>query len=610
MTGKVTELKQMLSPHTLADSIVHEYNRYREARQPWIEENKELRNYLFATDTSRTSNQDLPWRNSTTLPKLTQIRDNLHANYISALFPNDQWLKWEAHSFDDAQRAKAEAIEGYMLNKTREGGFRSVISKLLLDYIDYGNAFADVTWVSEMKIDEATGQQVPGYVGPKCVRISPIDILMNPTAPDFESSPKLTRTLMTLGELKVTAIEHPEKEFLLEAIEEAIGLRGAVRNGNYTVDDFDKAVGYEIDGFGNLFEYYSSFYTELIEIEGDIHDPATGILLKDRVITVMDRQHIIRNEPRSTWLYRGSKAHTSWRKRPDNLYGMGPLDNLVGMQYRIDHLENLKADVFDLIAFPPLKIIGEVEEFTWAPRSEIHIDSDGSDVQMLVPDTTALNADTQIAILEQRMEEYAGAPKEAMGFRTPGEKTAFEVEQLQTAAARIFLEKVRQFEEELLEPILNAMFETSRRNMEGEDLLRVYDDEIGATIFLKVTKEDITASGKLRPIGASHYAARSKMAQDLSGIFNSQVGQMIIPHTSTKALSALVEDLFGLERFALFSDNIGIAEQAETARMVQTAQQDVAAEGQVPVDAGQNFEAAASEGDETAVETEVTAEEL
>jgi hypothetical protein len=27
---------------------------------------------------------------------------------------------------------------------------------------------------------------------------------------------------------------------------------------------------------------------------------------------------------------------------------MGPLDNLVGLQYRIDHLENAKADALDL----------------------------------------------------------------------------------------------------------------------------------------------------------------------------------------------------------------------------------------------------------------------
>ena len=49
-------------------------------------------------------------------------------------------------------------------------------------------------------------------------------------------------------------------------------------------------------------------------------------------------------------------ADAGWRPRPDNLYAMGPLDNLVGMQYRIDHLENLKSDVFDQIAYPILKI--------------------------------------------------------------------------------------------------------------------------------------------------------------------------------------------------------------------------------------------------------------
>ena len=53
-------------------------------RRPQIERWKELRNYIFATDTTTTSNKSLPWKNSTTLPKLCQIRDNLHSNYISA----------------------------------------------------------------------------------------------------------------------------------------------------------------------------------------------------------------------------------------------------------------------------------------------------------------------------------------------------------------------------------------------------------------------------------------------------------------------------------------------------------------------------------------------
>lgn len=48
------------------------------------------------------------------------------------------------------------------------------------------------------------------------------------------------------------------------------------------------------------------------------------------------------------WLGKTSIVHAGWRYRPDNLWAMGPLDNIVGMQYRIDHLENLKADAMDL----------------------------------------------------------------------------------------------------------------------------------------------------------------------------------------------------------------------------------------------------------------------
>ena len=172
MAGNVAQLKEQLRPDNLAGQIYMMWNDFYNQRKPWVEEQKELRNYLFATDTSKTSNRTLPWRNSTTTPKLTQIRDNLHANYMAALFPNDQWLKWEGFSLDDATKAKREAIESYMQNKTRLGGFRTAISQLLYDYIDYGNAFADVEWVNENKEDKLTGEKIPGYVGPRCKPMS------------------------------------------------------------------------------------------------------------------------------------------------------------------------------------------------------------------------------------------------------------------------------------------------------------------------------------------------------------------------------------------------------------------------------------------------------
>jgi hypothetical protein len=176
---------------------------------------------------------------------------------------------------------------------------------------------------------------------------------------------------------------------------------------------------------------------------------------------------------------------------------MGPLDNLVGMQYRIDHLENIKADLFDFVAHPPLKIRGNVEAFDWEPFVQIELGEDG-DVEVLKVDTTALQADTQIAILEQRMEEMAGAPREAMGIRSPGEKTAFEVQRLDDKASRIFQEKINQFEVFIIEPLLNDMLELARRNLNYRDKIRVLDDDIGVARFMDITREDISAIGKLR----------------------------------------------------------------------------------------------------------------
>ena len=144
MTGSVYETTEEFAPEAQAEIVSNLWNQWNSARQTWISEKKELRNYLFATDTSKTTNSMLHWKNSTTLPKLTQIRDNLHSNYIAAAFPNDNWLKWEGYSIDAEVAQKKDAITSYMRNKTREDNFMEVVSQLLLDYIDYGNAFCDV----------------------------------------------------------------------------------------------------------------------------------------------------------------------------------------------------------------------------------------------------------------------------------------------------------------------------------------------------------------------------------------------------------------------------------------------------------------------------------
>jgi hypothetical protein len=581
MSGKVAQLRELINRDTLARQLAGLYNRW------WIQRNnkeiewRELRNYLFATDTTKTTNSKLPWKNKTTLPKLTQIRDNLHANYMDALFPNDDWLKWEGYNLESSTHKKRMAIEAYLKTKLRESNFRETVAQLVYDYIDYGNVFANVIYVNEGHKDPYTEEQITTYRGPKLVRISPFDIVFNPVATTFKESPKFTRYVKSVGELKKDILYRTDLNYDKVAFEKAIAVRHSI--SAFKMEDINKAEGFLVDGFGSLQEYYQSGLVEILEFEGDIYDDVSDTLLERRIITIVDRSYIIRNIENPSWLGRDNKHHVGWRERPDNLYGMGPLDNLVGMQYRVDHLENLKADALDLTIHPPMVIKGDIEPFIWGPEATIHIPEDG-DISMLPPNSAAFQVNNEIGALLNIMEEMAGAPKEAMGFRTPGEKTAFEVQQLQNSAGRIFQHKVNKFEIQFLEPILNTMLEMSKRNMDIAELAKVMDNDLGVVDFMSITKEDITAKGKLRPIGARHFATRAQLVQNMLGVFNSPLGQLIGPHISAKRLAKMVEEYMGFEQYQFIKDNVAVFEQAETQQIIEQVKQTMQSQEAVPLE--------------------------
>ena len=581
MAGKVAQIQDLIGGDNLARQLTTLYENWRIQRYEKEEEWKELRNYLFATDTTKTTNSKLPWKNKTTIPKLTQIRDNLHANYLDALFPNDDWLRWEGYTQEAVNKKKRKAIESYMKNKLRQSEFRQVISQAVYDYIDYGNAFAEAQWENNTKVDPITGEKITVYIGPKAVRISPFDLVFNPTAASFKESPKFTRYVKGVGELKKDILTRPDLQFDEEVFNKIVDVRRSI--SAFRMEDVNKAVGFMIDGFGTLQQYYQSGLVEILEFEGDTYNDLTGELKENRIVTIVDRSYILRDIPNPSWIGRDTKSHVGWRNRPDNLYAMGPLDNLVGLQYRVDHLENLKADAMDLTIHPPKVIRGDVDPFVWAPGVDIHVPEDG-DVTALAPNSAAFQVNNEIGALLMLMEEMAGAPKEAMGIRSPGEKTAFEVQQLQNAAGRIFQHKVNKFEIEFLEPLLNSMLEVAKRNMDSADLVKVMDDDLGVAEFMNVTKDDITAIGKLRPVGARHFAARAQLMQNMLGVFNSPIGQMIAPHVSGKNLAAMVEDYMGFQQFDFIKDNIAIFEQADTQRLINQMQQTVNTENATPVE--------------------------
>lgn len=581
MPGKVLLLEDIIDVDDLAKGIAQDWQSWSSFREVKRKEWDEVRKYIFAVDTSETSNADLPWKNKTVIPKLCQIRDNLYANYMKTLFPKRKWVKWVAYDSKSDDPVKRQAIENFMRWTIDRSNFKNTVSKLVLDWMDYGNCFGMPEWRDDRVNDPKRANA--GYVGPAAKRISPLDIVFNPISASFEDAPKIIKSLMTLGDLKdyLEKISSDEnREANQKLFQYLLDVRKAI--GDTTGDIQSKDNSFSIDGFTSWRAYLESSFVEVLTFYGDLYDSNNNTFYKNQIITIADRHKVVSNQPNPNIFGKPAIYHVGWRIRQDNLWAMGPLDNLIGMQYRINHLENLKADVFDLITFPPLKIKGLVDDFDWGPMARIYVGDDG-DVEMLSPDFNVLNANLEITQLEQKMEEMAGSPKEAMGIRTPGEKTAYEVQRLESASGRMYQAKTEMFEELMVERLLNGMLELSRRNLDSTEI-GVFDENFSVTIFTEMSAQDITGNGKIQPVAARHFAEYAEKVQNITNFFNSGMGKdpAITVHMSGLQSAKMIEDLLDLEGYDLIKPYIRIIETQEAQQLNNTGQEQTIAKAGAP----------------------------
>lgn len=586
MTGEVLQLRDFLTVDRIGEEIAIKWMEWNLARESKMAEWAEQRRYIYATDTRHTSAGKLPWSNSTTIPKLTQIRDNLYANYMASMFPKRKWLNWEGDTQSDEEKVKVNAIKDYMMWVVNQPDFKVTLSKCLLDYIDYGNPFGTVEW-ADMRVEDPKTGQKHGYVGPRLVRIAPQDLVFNPLAPSFQRTPKIWRTVMSLGEAKKTlqklAPTPEDKEKAQKVYDYLIQYRqNALRYTGWELQFVDSF--FNIDGFDTFRRYLESDYAELLIFAGDLYDREGDELKENRLIVVIDRHSVALDVPYPTTTAEIPIYTSGWRPRQDNLWAMGPLENLVGLQYRLDHLENMKSDILDLVTYPPIMIKGSgaIGDFKWGPMERIYVDADG-DVELKSPDVNALQVNIEIQGIMQLMEEMAGSPKEAMGFRTPGEKTAYEVQRLENAAARIFQNKISQFEEQFLEPLLNAMLALARQYMD-DTVIRVIDDEFGSVAFQTITAADISAQGKLRALAARHFAEQAELVQNLTNFYSSAIGadELVKSHMSSIATAKLIEDCLNIQDWDIVLPYVRISEQAEAQQLMQEGQEQTMVKQQTP----------------------------
>ena len=229
-----------------------------------------------------------------------------------------------------------------------------------------------------------------------------------------------------------------------------------------------------------------------------------------------------------------------------------------------------------MVLHPVFKIRGYVEDFEYGPNERIFVGEEG-DVEFMNPDTAVLQMNNEIAQYMNLMEEMAGAPRQAMGLRTPGEKTKFEVQVLENGANRVFINKISHFESQFLEPLLNDMLELARRNFIGIEKVAMQDSDFNFTAFLSITPEQLAASGNIRAVGARRFAHKANILQNLVQYSNTPLGQdpAVRRHMSGYSLAKMVESLLEIEEYDVIEKDIAIMEDADAARVQGEAQQQV-----------------------------------
>lgn len=573
---KTVDIVNMINPDDLATNIADKMVLWSNGRRRWEENCEETMQYLYATSTNDIMQLSRYWDNSTHIPKLTQVRDLLLTLYHDAIFSLPDFVEWVPYSKETLNANTRNSLEAFTRQMLDKANFKDTVDALLEDYIDFGNAFAMPVWCRDIHYG-ADGVNTTIFEGPKLVRINPMDLYFDPTVADFAKAPKIIRSIVTVGELKTLTMDMPEDSTFKKAFDRAIKQRLDIRReiagiGSERLKDQELMIA----GFSSLSSYYNSDTVELLTFYGDLYDMVHDKIYRNHKIVVMDRSVILSKEPILDLGMGCNIIKCGWRDRKDTAWSMSPLDNIKGMQYMVDFLENKRADIFNFISNPNIVTIGDVEmPEDNAPGRQFHCDRDAS-VQFMRPDATALQADTYIDRYMYFMEEMAGAPKEAAGFRTPGEKTAFEVAQLNTAASRVFQKQTRKFEREMLEPAINLMLQMFLKQKSGQTIQIKRVNELGAAEFIDVNVDAINGAGKFVAVGSNTYTEKERMAQTLMQLGNTAIynDELVRNNFDPKKIAEIIAYTTGLDKFDnLLRENIRVDRGLEMAMASETAQQ-------------------------------------
>lgn len=574
MVNKPVDVRTQFSIDEKAEEIYALYQSYSIARSEKVSKAKETYEYLYATSTKDIKEQTnlTAWAQDTHLPKLTQLRDTLTNMYKSYLFSIRNYLEWDGFDSDSNSVDNKKRIRDFAQDMFDRSDLKGAVETLLDDYVEVGEAF--VTPVYEEVDETISNTQIARYELVRAERIDPFDIFYDVTYKSFKATPKIIRKVVSLGELKELAERSEEMQKAFNAV---MKNRETYSMLYETANDLQKdqlAMG----GLGSLSNYTFGTDVEILTFYGDFYNITEDKLDKNKRIMVVNGTTVFSEVDQTI---EDTILRVGWRERKNILSAMGPLENLLGMQYRIDFLENLRAEIFDALANPIMVEHGDVQlPPELKPGAIIHTEGDGS-VNYLSPPTIVLEADSQIDKYERKMEQYVGITQDTMGVRTPGEKTAFEYNGLVTSGVRNIEQQVRHFEKELFQPLVNLLLKVFVLHKGSEKVsVKDFDEDAKTVIYKDIILDEMLLTGKLKAVGSLTYAEKSRIATTLAdlnrgGFFQDEA---IRNHFSPKQLAKTLAYSSGLETFGVYKENARIFEMVDQQRAESTSKDQIDSE--------------------------------
>jgi len=568
MSGEIsTALTSFKEPVEKASFITALWLYLDNNRDGAVEAWKEVEAYRYATDTHALPNNSSAFTHSTHIPVIAAIAEDLEAIITQVVMPHEDWFTFKAMSADAAKKATARAVVSYLKNRFALNEQEGVVKKLVTSLVNYGVCFSQVAHVDERNEDKV------GYVGPKTRLISPYDIVFNPTAPDFNSTSKIIREIISVGEL----VRRGKKGILdNDAVQAIIKQRSVYLAAPKR--SVDKSNTYTPLGYGTYEEYISQGHVELLWFYGDVYDQVNDTLHESRVIVVVDDTHVVLDEEVKTPTGRPYISRSVWKEVPDNLWGQGPLANIVGLNYQVNHRENAKSEGLDRLIYPDKVFVGDIEEiYNEETGQTTYINAEGGGgVQELAINTQFLGFNLEIQGLEQHARSAARLPSDLTG-----EKTALEFSALTDGGMRGFIDKARDLERTSLEKHLQASLELAHEHF-GDAFAVPSQNEGGFIEMLNITKDSLAVDGILVPKGARRFARKNQIMSSITQLSATGLMQVVAPHMSGKGTANLIEELLEVGDTGMFEEFAGILEQGEAQQVMNQVEQSTALEASQP----------------------------